>query len=170
MSSVLPFHFLSRLRSRFGYLILETLIAITALAFVVINVFPAINFMLRRSKVTSAESQAGLLLQEGLEVPYNIFLTNWNAYGLGDYKISQSASNWELVPGTESDIQAKFTRKITISQIYRDSNGKIINAGDIGAILDVNSRVVVVTISWDEAGVPKTPITGKLLLFNLPSF
>jgi type II secretory pathway pseudopilin PulG len=149
-----------------GYLILESLIALVVLGVIIASVIPTVNFMLRRTQRSKYDTQASLLLQEGMEVVYNIFATDWNAYGPGSYKIvidsSGSQPVWSLMHGTENNIAAKFMRKIEILPVNRDAS-----TGDMGGgPPDGNSRMVKTTIQWQENGNP-VEISAQLLLTNL---
>lgn len=152
-----------------GYLLLETLISIVMLGMIVVAVFPTVSFLVRRSKRSVYDTQASLLLQEGLEVAYNVFFTSstWDAY-LTDGRSYKPVHNgaWSLIEGTDVGLETRFDRTIVVNQVCRDAASKgeqvICPAGTV----DPNSKNVVTTVIWEENGLPKS-ITASLLLLRI---
>lgn len=149
-----------------GYLILEILIGIVILGMLIAAVFPTLDFLLKRSRRSTSDSQAATLLQEALEASYHVFLVDWTAFSTlpnGEYQLAvKSDGTWDLVPGIATGIGAQFTRKITLSDVRRDANGVQTPTGT----RDSESRKVSSVISWVESTGPKS-ITAELLLINL---
>ena len=163
-----------------GFLLIEALVAIVLLSIVVVSVFPTLDFMVRRSKTSTFNVEANLLLQEGIEVPYNIFLGDWSAMGSdpqGQYKTAEvlesGREHWALLPCSpdpndctsdpDTLLEAKYRRIITLSPVLRDP---VTGVQQSGGISDQFSRKIMTTISWDENGTPKS-VSGELLLVNL---
>ncbi|RJR14585.1 hypothetical protein C4579_04805 [Candidatus Microgenomates bacterium] len=147
-----------------GYLLMETLVAVVLFSLVMISVIPTVNFMLKRSRRAVSDSDAALLLQEGMEATYTIFLSDWDAYGDGTYhleSVTSPSTHWELLPGNEI-LEAKFTRTIEINEVRRSNvTGEQLETG----VIDPNSKIIKTTINWDEAGIPYN-ISAELLVIN----
>lgn len=149
-----------------GFLILEALISVTIIAIVAVNVFPLVNFMIRRSTRIKDDAVADSLLHEGLEVGYNL-LNNplwWDSHPPGDYIVAIDTSGadwvWELTPGPEEVINAKYLRKLSISDVCRDpSTGE---RDTPGCSLDPLTRVVKSTLTVQDSVLP--PIMAELLI------
>lgn len=87
--------------------------------------------------------QAVTLLKEGEEVVRSVREKGWNSFSInGTYHPAASGSAWSLVPGEET-IHG-FTRKIVISDVFRDANGI---ASDSGTI-DPSTKKAITTVSW----------------------
>ena len=146
-----------------GYLIIEALIAIVIFVTIVLTLFSSTSFVLVKTERTRYDSQASLLLQEGIEASYNVMLSNWSDYSAGTYYpapelVSGGRYQWALVNGEEQGIQTRFDRKVEILRVCRSTDsGEIIEptgsfcAGEI----DENSKIIRTTINWEEAGKGK---------------
>ena len=153
-----------------GYLLLEVLIAVVLLSVIAVSILPTINFMLTRSRRSTFDSQASLVLQAGMEGTYHIFMDNWQAYPHGRYKLISDISTSDkprwillpLAPDEEHLIQSKYKRVIEIQPITRDPQTGVQGPGNT----DPDSRAVVTKVSWDEAGIAKN-ISAQLLLVKL---
>lgn len=153
-----------------GYIILEAILAIVVLAMVVLSVVPMLSFLLQRSARARFEPQASLLLQEGIETTYNIFISNWDAYPLdGTYHPAKSSSGkWVLVTGIENNLETRFERGVSITKACRDDNGNLLDTPDgvCSGNRDANSRVVKTTVKWQEDDETKE-LVANLLIVNL---
>lgn len=153
-----------------GYLILEILVASVLLGLVAVSVFPTVNFMFRRTRRAKYDTQASILLQEGVEVTQNIFSSAWDLYGYGDYHLvldqtDSSRFKWALEAGQETGIEARFDRIISILPVCRD---KVKGTRDTpGCEIDQGSRLIKTTISWQENSETKQLNAGLLLVKTL---
>lgn len=164
-SQPIRFNFLTRR----GFLVLEAIISIAILSVVLVTVLPSFNFLLTRARRSQNETQATLLLQEGLEVAYHVFATshNWDGYTIGTSYIPVHNGTWELVAGVDVDLETLFTRKIEIQAVCRNpSTGVQMNLPSCSTThprFDDTSRLVVTTVSWNESG-KNQELTAKLLV------
>lgn len=131
-----------------GYIILEAMLSIVVLSMVVLSVIPMLSFLLRRTSVSAYEAQASLLLQEGMEVTYNIFTSKWDsAPTSGLYHPGKSGvSKWALFTGEEANLETRFTRVIEIKKECSNSDGQVVDS--TGAIC----RQITTKVTWQEAG------------------
>ena len=149
-----------------GYILLEALVALAIMGFLVISILPSIGFLLQRSRAAAVNTDANLVLQQGMEVAYNVFSVgaNWSpdTYPNGTYQVILDSTGtkptWTLTPAPNELVQGKYTRTITIGPVYRDTQGKIQPSGDI----DPRSKRVTVSVQW----APLAPISAQLLLIN----
>lgn len=150
-----------------GYLLLEALIGIAVFGVLVTMLLPTIGFLLQRSRASIANTDANLVLQEGIEVPYNIFSANWNAYPNGTYAIAEDFTSgsprWSLISQASDVIDGKFTRIIEISPVTRNPISGIQGTGEV----DPNSRTVKTTVSWKQGQQTNTVTASLLLISNL---
>lgn len=157
-----------------GFLIIETLISLVILGIIVVAVFPTLNFMLTRIKRTGFDSQAGQLLEEGMEVSYNVVMSDWdNYYTAVTYHpvLNDISHTWELSPGSETMIEGKFDRSIVLLPVCRITNDPApYTTGDCTApyALDPHSLVIRTTVSWTERGDSQKIQSELLLTSRIP--
>ena len=94
--------------------------------------------------------QASYLLQEGEEVARIFRDTNYNNIKnlstTTAYYLTWSGSAW-ATSTTPSTIYGIFTRKISISDLYRDANSNIVASG---GTYDPQIKKVTVAVSWND--------------------
>jgi len=159
--------------NRRGYIVLEALLSIVVLSLVVLAVFPMLSFLLKRSERSKYEAAASLLVQEGIEVAYNVFLDE-DEWGLsnGDYHPSLNASRgeWVLLVGGEQDIETRFDRVVNVASVCRTSGtGEVIDPEtyeSCGGVVDYLSKWVTTRVSWEEGGETKS-LEAKLMLLKV---
>lgn len=156
-----------------GYLILEVLISIVILGLLVASVFPIVNFQLKRSKISGHDIEAASLLQEGMEVAYNVFVSapNWETAYSGYaanllYRPALSDNKWVLIPGEETNLNGLYKRKIQLVDICRETNGNIKENCASGDMADINSKKVITTVNWNE-NTGEKQLVAELLLVKL---
>jgi Tfp pilus assembly protein PilV len=155
-----------------GYLILEALISIVILTFVVLSLFSSISFVVLRTEKSKYDSEASLLMQEGIEVAYNVLLSNWERYTSNTYYPAPNVTTneWDLVEGTETNIKTRYTRSITFSKVCRKPDGEIVapSASGICAAgsVDQHSRMIKTLVEWKEGTETKKAET-ELLVFSI---
>lgn len=95
--------------------------------------------------------QAVALLREGEEIVRSVREKDWASFAVnGTYHPVASGSAWTLAPNSET-ING-FTRKVVISDVFRDVNGAATSSGTI----DSSIKQVVTTVSW------ATPIASSV--------
>jgi type II secretory pathway pseudopilin PulG len=111
-----------------GQLLIEILLAIAITAIML----PALLTGLFASKQGKAQQgqrvQAVALMKEAEEVVRNVRDQGWSVFSVnGTYHPLISGSSWVFASGGET-ING-LTRTITVSDVYRDSNGAIVTTG-----------------------------------------
>jgi len=145
--------------------------AIVLFSMVVLTLFGMLSFLQRRTQVSTFEANAGILMQEGMEIAHNALIANWGSYPDDTYKpvFVEVDKRWDLLPGEETEIQTRYSRKIKLSQVCRNtSNGEQIelsSCASLGGVIDKNSKLVITTIGWMEKGAPKE-LTASFLVFH----
>lgn len=92
------------------------------------------------------------LAQEAGEAIRSVRENSWNTFAVnGTYYPQQIAGVWSLASGTQT-IQG-FTRKITISDAMRDTNGALVSTG---GTIDPSTKKIVASVSWT------TPFTSAV--------
>ncbi len=156
-----------------GFFILEALLSVVVLSLVLLSLFSMVSFLQLRTVRSTFVSDASLLLQEGMEIAHTAILASWTKYPDGEYSpaFNALAENWELVPGEETELQTRYTRKIELKKVCRNQDtGEQLDTGAAGCggpLEDKNSRIIVTTIDWSDKGREES-ITGSLLVLKLP--
>lgn len=148
-----------------GYSLIEIIIAI-ALAAIFL---PALGTIFSLSLTSASEGEkyslAYQLAQEGMEAIYYLKSQNdeewdWVSTPANTdvdeyYQPSQTGGNWLLGDKTKTSVVTKvpFTRQVTLGPVRR-CLGEICDDGL--APLDPYTRLVIVTVSWEEKGTPQT--------------
>jgi type II secretory pathway pseudopilin PulG len=85
------------------------------------------------------------LAKEGSEIARVVREKDWETFGInGTYHPTILGSNWKFTAGPETT-SAGFVRSITLSDVYRDTNGYITTTG--GSI-DPSTKKITTTVSW----------------------
>ncbi len=158
-------------RTQKGYLLIEALLGLTLLSIVVVTGVSLIQFMQTRSKYTKTGFTANVLLQEGMEVAYNLISNDISAYASGFYHPDTDLSNpsfpkWKLSGGSEV-VSGTFTRIVELADVCRDSQKNQVDCTQSGATVDSDSRKVAVTVTWSEGEVAQPPLKSELLVVVL---
>ena len=129
----------------------EVLIAASIIAVSVVAAMGVAQKSITVSRQAIHAAQAAFLLEEGAEA-VRIFRdgawTNISGLSTGtDYYPTFSSNTWSL-SATPSTVGI-FTRKVTLAAVNRsDATGDISSSGSN----DVGTRLVTVTVSWNEDG------------------
>lgn len=150
-----------------GYFLIEALLSIVIFATLILSVFSMISFLQRRTVRSSLEAEAVRLAQDAMEITHAAILSDWNGYADGTYFpiFDADANSWVLFPGEEANLEARYTRKITLKKVCRDTKGDIIDASPCLGTVDNVSRRVEVTVGWMEKDKSRE-IGAKLLVLN----
>jgi len=154
-----------------GFIIIEILLSLVILSMVFLTLFSTISFLERRTVRSKYDSQAASYVEEATEIAHNTLLADWNAYANGTYSpaYDADAKQWVLAVGEETQLAARFTRKVELFTVCRsNSTGQQVevttNLCTTGT-KDNYSRIVKTTLEWEEAGSQKE-IVAELLVFN----
>lgn len=150
-----------KIRNQRGYLAVEAMMAVVIFVVMVIGLFSAVGFLATRARGAGSDTEAGLIMQEGIEVGYNILMTGWMRFGEGEYFPARSTverggkGEWVLLPGKENGVKAKYARWIEIERVCRIPVGEE-QAGErtncLGGEIDLNSRLIRSVVEWEEEG------------------
>ena len=100
--------------------------------------------------------EAITILKETQEAVRNVREAGWNTFAVnGTYHPLISGSSWSLASG--SAVTNGYTQQIVLSDVYRDSSGKIATSG---GTLDASTKKVEITISWTQPYASAIQSTG----------
>lgn len=103
--------------------------------------------------------QANALLTESWEAVRAIRNNDWVNVANGVYGLQNTNGYWEF--SGNSDIFNGFTRRVTVSNIYRDANGYRV-ASD--GVLDADSKQIGIQISWQPTPYENRALNAEGLL------
>lgn len=137
---------MTEIRRSKGQMLVEILlvIAITAI------MLPALLTGLISSKQGKSQqgqrAQAIALMKEAEEVVRNVRNQGWGTFATnGTYHPLIADDSWTLGSGDEA--VNDFTRSITVSDVYRDSNGVVV---ETGGSLDPSTKRVDISVTWGK--------------------
>jgi prepilin-type N-terminal cleavage/methylation domain-containing protein len=102
--------------------------------------------------------QANAVLTETWEAIRAIRNGDWNDITNGSHGLTHSNGYWEF--SGDSDEQNGITRQITVSGIWRDADGNILEGG---GEMDTDSKKIQIQISWH-------PLEGQDQSFTLNTY
>lgn len=149
-----------------GFLIIEVLIAIVILSMVLLTIFSMIRTSQIRAQKTDFNSEMAILSQNGIEIASDNLKNNWTVPQGTYYPIFDSGGStptWILTPGDETNLETRFTRKIEIKSVCRNSSGDRVDEDPCSGEIDENSRLVVVTVGWMNTDFG-SPVSSELLV------
>lgn len=136
-----------------GLTIIELLVVIAVISVALAGLAGLGSFILKLNHHLKQNTIATFLAQEGLEASRAIKEENWTALSAltpdSPYHPVKTGSpqKWAFATGAETiDI---FSRQISISQVYRDTNDDIATSG---GTLDSETKKITALISWNEQG------------------
>jgi Tfp pilus assembly protein PilE len=146
-------------KSQGGFSIVEAIIGVTILAFVFIGLIAAYNQYIHVSNNTIPLIQASNLLEEGIEATKTLRDVSWalkistlstsTSYYLS---FSASTSAWSATT-TSSLIDNLFLRTMTLSDVKRDVNNRIVISG---GVYDSNTKLITVSVAWKNSKATTT--------------
>lgn len=148
---------------------MEIMLSISILVIISTAILPTVVWLIARGRSMADENRAAWLLQEGAEVTYNTFLGDWAAQTTGVFhpavSMDTGSDKWILLPDGETDLEARFSRKIEIKEVCRDLASGEMQAAPctVEAPVDGRSFLATTTVSWLEAGSNRS-INSSLLL------
>ena len=150
-----------------GYFLIEALLSIVIFAVLILSVFSMISFLQRRTMRSSFEAEATILVQDAMEITHTVILSDWAGYPDGTYYpvFNADSNSWILFPGEETELEARYSRKVVWQRVCRDSRGERMDTSPCLGALDNMSREAEVTVSWMERDVSHE-ISAELLILN----
>lgn len=135
-----------------GISLVEILIAVFIFSIVLGSLIVASNMYLSSAGDSLKSAKAAYFAEEGIEAMKTIRDANWtNISNLSTstaYYLSfntSSSTNYFWTATTTATSTDGFTRKITVSNISRDSTGHIVSSG---GTIDTSTKLITVSVSW----------------------
>lgn len=154
------------MNTRRGFFLIEALLSIVIFTVLILSIFSMISFLQRRTTRSDFESEAAVLLEDGMEIAHSSVLADWDGYSDGVYfpVFDVSRQNWILLNGEESDLEARYSRKITLSKVCRSSDGELLSSSTCPTP-DPLTRQIEVKVGWtDQTG--EKQIQARLLILK----
>lgn len=145
-----------------GFSLVEILLAIGVFAIFTTGITYLSIDTITRDSQTVVNNEALLYAQEGLEATRNIRDKSFLAITNGDHGLDFTGNIWSFGPAPEN-IDSYYQRTITVSDVYRDTNG---NIDPDGTVNDPDTKKVDSTISWTQNGIIPHSITLTAYLSN----
>ena len=159
------YHLLMKRYASGGYLLLEILIATVIFGFLIASVVPTLGFLLKRVAKTNDDISANLILANGVETTYTVLPRHWGQYPDGTYITSVDTTGstpvWTLIEGTTDELEAKYSRVITLSSVRRNESTGVMGSG----LVDPNSKMITSSVSW-KSGTKNQNVSTHLLVVN----
>ncbi len=131
-----------------GFFLVEVVVTTAIITVVLVSILGLIQNSVEASQRSLEFTQAGYLLEEGVESIKSIrdgVWTNITALSVGtNYYLSWNGSNWSL--STTPSTIGLFTRIVTIDTVSRDSSDDITLSGGTN---DTGTKKFSVAITWN---------------------
>jgi len=134
------------MKNQKGISIAEVLIAIGIFSLVAAGIILLVTDAYDLSRFSAERNVAQAIVDEGMEATESIRQRAWNELTYGTHGLDDSLGYWTF-SGTEDDLDP-YTRTTTVSEVYRDASGNIV---DIGGTLDPQTKKVEVRVAWTFA-------------------
>lgn len=145
-----------------GFTLLELSLAIMIFAIVAAGVaLPIIGNHLGALE-NEKNLAANTVLTESWEAVRAIRNNDWNNVTNGTHGLRNLGGYWEFSGGSDS-LQSGFTRTIIVSDIQRDASGDLV---DSGGTVDLDSKKVVIQISWQPSEGQNRSIDAESIVTN----
>lgn len=109
---------------------------------------------------------AGALADEGLEAVRMIARDNWSNLAYSQSEVGISFGNWVLLgEGTSGQI-GKFNRQISFFPVYRDIANNQVAESHAEAVLDVNTKRIEASLSWEIENDEISALARETILIN----
>lgn len=149
------------MKTESGFSIIEFITAMAIFVTIAVTGVALILYTFRVNLQSSDEIVSRALVKEGVEAVHSIRDQDWNKLAVGVHGLDKSNGFWEF--SGSSDTDGKYTREISISEVYRDGDNLIVESG---GNLDSDSRNVNVKVSWLTASNLDKNISQNFLLTN----
>jgi len=151
-----------------GFTLMETVLAVAMLSILAIAIFPTLGLLIQKSTLLRYDTQAAAILQEGMEVVYNVAAADWDTVAVDQIyhpAVEAGTGMWTLLPG-EQTVEAKYVRQITVSPVCRQGEeGRWEVCGEDGRV-DARSKLIRGEVRWQERGNDRV-INAELLIVKL---
>ena len=144
-------------KTKQGFTLLEILVGASIITASFLGVLTVFDRLTKSSRQMVELTQAGFLLEEGLEATRVWRDTGWANLGNWpngtEYYLTWSGSKW-ATSTTNTLLDSKFERKIKVANVNRDNTSKDIVLS--GGTDDANTKLVTATVTWSSASGPTT--------------
>lgn len=147
-----------------GFSVVEVLIACMIMSVVTLALMSAASKGIELSNKALKQVQSGLIAEEGVEAVKSIRDNNWTTISNlsvdTDYYLSfdTNSNTWSLSE-TPVLVDGTFTRKIVLSEVYRDNNNDDISSS---GTLDAGTKRINVSVSWPS---PNGTISRDIIFY-----
>jgi len=134
-----------------GFTLVEIIVACAIMSLVSITLMTSATKGIELSDRALKQSQASMLLEEGVEATKSIRDNNWSEISSlsGNNYLSFNTSLWSLSSSNPVEIiDGIFTRTVQVSDVYRDNNDDISSTGT----LDDDTKRINVIVEWPIHG------------------
>ncbi|MBU1922371.1 prepilin-type N-terminal cleavage/methylation domain-containing protein [Patescibacteria group bacterium] len=148
-----------------GMAIIEVLVALGIFSIIAgsLLVLMMESFDLTRQSRMRAEAES--FAQEGIEAARSIQRRSWNEIVAGTHGLDDSAGYWVL--SGSSNARGTYTRVLAVEDVYRDSLGDIVAAGEGG--LDIWTKKLTSRVDWIYLPGRPNYIIHETYLYNWKS-
>lgn len=154
---------------KLGLTLVEVLVATSIILVFLIALLGAHNLYLKTAFANGNVIKGVYLVEEGVEVARFLRDSSWSnniatlSLDTGYHLIFEN-EEWRATT-TNILVDAIFERVVTLSAVYRDTNGDIVSSG---GVVDQNIRLVVSTVSWPSGGATTTKLISTYItnIFN----
>ena len=150
-----------------GISLVEVIIASAIISISMIYISNVYGNFLALSVENTDKVQAVFLLDEGVEAIKTMRSYAWSSVASSSasttYYLTWQNARWQSTT-TSSLIDNKFTRKYTVSNVYRDAS--TLNIVTNGGVLNNDSKLVNVDVSWLNNGATSSKQIS-FYIFNL---
>jgi len=135
-----------RFSKQSGQSVIEVIVALGIFLIIAVSSAIAVIGSLSTTRLAKEESKAANLASEGMEATESIRNQEWLNLTNGSHGLSYSGGTWVFSGTSDTDASGRFTRVITIEDVYRDSGGEIVTSG---GSLDDDTKKVTSAITWN---------------------
>ena len=131
-------------RRRRSFTIIEIILAMGIFALAASGIAGVVVQAFSINRLGEEESYAGLLSTEGTEAARAVVGRDFFNLVNGSHGLDSSSGRWEF-SGTSNSF-GKFTRRIVVSNVFRDENNNVVTSG---GILDIFTKRVDSVVTWN---------------------
>ena len=149
-----------------GVALVEVLIGVSLITIVVAFVGLAVTQFVNTRNVILSDTKKMYLAEEGYEIIRFLRDENWsNISGLTNntYYFLQVSTTTVSIGGSSELIDGMYNRSFLVQPVYRNNSGSIVAANGAGAVLDSDTKKLIVYVN-DANGTTSV----SALLTNLP--
>lgn len=138
------------LKNRSGQSLIEIIIATSIFAMVFSSMITLSIGGFNALRQGGEQIEAEALAQEGLEAVMAVRNSDWNSLGACSAAcvVSVSGGRWVLSNGA-NEVIGKYTRMISLANVYRNASNDIVAFGTPGAVLDPNTKEAMSLVEWN---------------------